>query len=120
MYIKTIYTSFILVLYFIFINLETSIIKLDVKAKIAQAIKLFKSNDAGIANISLINGNSVINNIVKQIPTAPNVYLLVLNPNLNIVCVLDLDGNVCSILDKVRVKNAIAHPNSGEVFIPIY
>ena len=94
MYIKTIYTSFILVLYFIFINLETSIIKLDVKAKIAQAIKLFKSNDAGIANISLINGNSVINNITKQIPTAPNVYLLVLNPNLNIVCVLDLDGNV--------------------------
>ena len=33
-------------------------------------------------------------NIPKQTPTEPSAYLLVLNPNLSIVCVLDLDGNV--------------------------
>ena len=115
-----IYTSFSSNYSFIFINLTTSIIKLDINAKPKQIIKLLKLNISGIANIPLINGKSVTSNITKQIPTAPNAYLLVLNPHLNIVCVLDLDGNVCNILDKVNVKNAIAQPSSGECLIPIY
>ena len=115
-----IYTSSYLIIYFIFINLTTSIIKLDTKAKVAQIIKLSKPNTIGIANTSLINGKSVASNITKQIPTAPNAYLLLVNPNLNILSVFDLDGNVCNILDKVRVKNAIAQPNSGDFCIPIY
>ena len=111
---------FILIYYFLFISLVASIIDVDIKAKTKQVIKFSKVNDTGISNIPLINGNNVASNITKQVPTAINTYLFVVNPNLTSVSVLDLDGNVCSILDKVSVKNAIAHPNSGELFIPIY
>ena len=54
-----------------------------------------------------IKGSRVKENMPKHTTTAPKAYLLLLNPSLNIVSVLDLEAKVCIILDKVREKDVL-------------
>ena len=72
-------------------------------AKPKQIAKFWISNTEGIANIPLINGSRVVENIARQTITAPNAYSLLVNPKLHIVSLFERAANVWIILDNVIV-----------------
>ena len=67
---------------------EEVISEMDSIIEVITAVRSIR-NTEGIANIPLINGSRVVENIARQTITAPNAYLLLVNPKLKIVSLFE-------------------------------